>query len=90
MSKEWNMNHFCCWNCEQSLDKQYIFHEEHSYCIKCYEQLLVHKCDGCSQSIGIGSKVVLLIYFAQFLFLYTITILDELFFTYLFLGCLIQ
>ena len=58
MSKDWHNNHFCCWQCDDSLTGQrYVLRDDHPYCIKCYEDVFANNCKECNKIIGIDSKV---------------------------------
>lgn len=58
MNKDWHSDHFCCWQCDQTLTGQrYIMRDEQPYCIKCYEDVFANQCDECAKPIGIDSKV---------------------------------
>ncbi|XGW24791.1 hypothetical protein V3C99_006340 [Haemonchus contortus] len=57
MNKDWHSDHFCCWQCDQTLTGQrYIMRDEQPYCIKCYEDVFANQCDECAKPIGIDSK----------------------------------
>ncbi|KAM3721068.1 Four and a half LIM domains protein [Dirofilaria immitis] len=57
MNKDWHSDHFCCWQCDNTLTGQrYILRDEHPYCIKCYEDIFANTCDECAKPIGIDSK----------------------------------
>jgi len=57
MSKDWHSEHFCCWQCDESLTGQrYVLKDDHPYCTKCYESVFANNCDDCNQLIGIDSK----------------------------------
>ncbi|XP_018016419.2 uncharacterized protein LOC108673145 [Hyalella azteca] len=57
MSKDWHTEHFCCWQCDESLTGQrYVLKDDHPYCTKCYEAVFANTCDDCNQVIGIDSK----------------------------------
>ncbi|VDN93572.1 unnamed protein product [Brugia pahangi] len=57
MNKDWHSDHFCCWQCDNTLTGQrYILRDEHPYCIKCYEDIFANTCDECAKAIGIDSK----------------------------------
>ncbi|EJD75263.1 LIM-9 isoform [Loa loa] len=57
MNKDWHSDHFCCWQCDNTLTGQrYILRDEHPYCIKCYEDIFANACDECAKPIGIDSK----------------------------------
>ena len=58
MSKDWHSEHFCCWQCDESLTGQrYVLKDDHPYCTRCYESVFANTCDDCNQVIGIDSKV---------------------------------
>ncbi|XP_037047443.1 four and a half LIM domains protein 2-like isoform X2 [Bradysia coprophila] len=48
----------CCWHeCHKNLARQrYVLHDDHPYCIKCYENVFSDKCEKCNKIIGIDSK----------------------------------
>ncbi|PIO64342.1 LIM domain protein, partial [Teladorsagia circumcincta] len=57
LNKDWHSDHFCCWQCDQTLTGQrYIMRDEQPYCIKCYEDVFANQCDECAKPIGIDSK----------------------------------
>ncbi|KAF2903813.1 hypothetical protein ILUMI_02365 [Ignelater luminosus] len=57
MNKDWHGQHFCCWQCDESLTGQrYVLREEHPYCVACYESVFANSCEKCSRTIGIDSK----------------------------------
>lgn len=58
MNKDWHGQHFCCWQCDESLTGQrYVLRDEHPYCVSCYESVFANSCEKCSKIIGIDSKV---------------------------------
>lgn len=58
MNKDWHGQHFCCWQCDESLTGQrYVLRDEHPYCVSCYESVFANACEKCSRTIGIDSKV---------------------------------
>lgn len=62
MNKDWHNNHFCCWQCDDSLTGQrYVLRDDHPYCIKCYEDVFANNCKECNKIIGIDSKVRMLL-----------------------------
>ncbi|XP_031342260.1 four and a half LIM domains protein 2 isoform X4 [Photinus pyralis] len=57
MNKDWHGQHFCCWQCDESLTGQrYVLRDEHPYCVQCYETVFANSCEKCSKTIGIDSK----------------------------------
>ncbi|KAF7279515.1 hypothetical protein GWI33_007097 [Rhynchophorus ferrugineus] len=57
MNKDWHGQHFCCWQCDESLTGQrYVLRDEHPYCVSCYESVFANACEKCSRIIGIDSK----------------------------------
>ncbi|KAK5645975.1 hypothetical protein RI129_004439 [Pyrocoelia pectoralis] len=57
MNKDWHGQHFCCWQCDESLTGQrYVLRDEHPYCVQCYETVFANSCEKCSKIIGIDSK----------------------------------
>nr|XP_023015084.1 paxillin-B isoform X1 [Leptinotarsa decemlineata] len=57
MNKDWHGQHFCCWQCDESLTGQrYVLRDEHPYCVSCYESVFSNACEKCSRTIGIDSK----------------------------------
>ncbi|KAF5288727.1 hypothetical protein FQA39_LY15299 [Lamprigera yunnana] len=57
MNKDWHGQHFCCWQCDESLTGQrYVLRDEHPYCVACYESVFANSCEKCSRIIGIDSK----------------------------------
>ncbi|XP_066147204.1 paxillin isoform X1 [Euwallacea fornicatus] len=57
MNKDWHGQHFCCWQCDESLTGQrYVLRDEHPYCVSCYESVFANACEKCSRTIGIDSK----------------------------------
>lgn len=66
MNKDWHNNHFCCWQCDDSLTGQrYVLRDDHPYCIKCYEDVFANNCKECNKIIGIDSKVTILSLFGD-------------------------
>ncbi|XP_044268377.1 paxillin homolog 1 isoform X1 [Tribolium madens] len=57
MNKDWHGQHFCCWQCDESLTGQrYVLRDDHPYCVSCYESVFANACEKCSRIIGIDSK----------------------------------
>ncbi|XP_045472471.1 uncharacterized protein LOC123679123 isoform X4 [Harmonia axyridis] len=57
MNKDWHGQHFCCWQCDESLTGQrYVLRDDHPYCVSCYESVFANACEKCSRTIGIDSK----------------------------------
>ncbi|XP_065163065.1 four and a half LIM domains protein 2 isoform X4 [Atheta coriaria] len=57
MNKDWHGQHFCCWQCDESLTGQrYVLRDEHPYCVSCYESVFANGCEKCNKIIGIDSK----------------------------------
>ncbi|XP_057660959.1 zinc finger and SCAN domain-containing protein 12 isoform X1 [Diorhabda carinulata] len=57
MNKDWHGQHFCCWQCDESLTGQrYVLRDDHPYCVSCYENVFANACEKCSRIIGIDSK----------------------------------
>lgn len=58
MNKDWHGQHFCCWQCDESLTGQrYVLRDDHPYCVSCYESVFANACEKCGRIIGIDSKV---------------------------------
>ncbi|KAH1013927.1 hypothetical protein HUJ04_002844 [Dendroctonus ponderosae] len=56
-NKDWHGQHFCCWQCDESLTGQrYVLRDDHPYCVSCYESVFANACEKCSRTIGIDSK----------------------------------
>ncbi|XP_071053150.1 four and a half LIM domains protein 2 isoform X5 [Onthophagus taurus] len=57
MNKDWHGQHFCCWQCDESLTGQrYVLRDDHPYCVACYESVFANGCEKCNKIIGIDSK----------------------------------
>ncbi|XP_030747896.1 prickle planar cell polarity protein 3-B isoform X2 [Sitophilus oryzae] len=57
MNKDWHGQHFCCWQCDETLTGQrYVLRDDHPYCVSCYESVFANACEKCSRTIGIDSK----------------------------------
>ncbi|RWS26782.1 LIM domain-containing protein-like protein [Leptotrombidium deliense] len=57
MNKDWHTQHFCCWQCDETLTGQrYVLREEHPYCVRCYESMFANICEECNKAVGIDAK----------------------------------
>ncbi|XP_050309425.1 prickle planar cell polarity protein 3-B-like isoform X3 [Anthonomus grandis grandis] len=57
VNKDWHAQHFCCWQCDESLTGQrYVLRDDHPYCVSCYESVFANACEKCGRTIGIDSK----------------------------------
>ena len=59
MNQDFHGQHFCCWQCDESLTGQrYVLRDDHPYCVNCYQSVFANTCEKCNKVIGIDSKVI--------------------------------
>nr|AMQ67873.1 prickle/testin-like protein [Oscarella lobularis] len=50
--KNWHLRHFCCFECDVQLGgKRYVSHENHPYCLDCFDRRFSKVCQSCGNAI---------------------------------------